>query len=47
MIGKFHLLFHEHLKHWTKPAASVLISGLLSDIPRSRADLDVENALLR
>ena len=47
MIGKFHLLFHEHLKHWTKPAASVLISGLLSDIPHSRADLDVENELLR
>jgi hypothetical protein len=35
------------INHWTKPATSVLIIGLLSDLTRSRADLAVENALLR
>ncbi|HSG43245.1 MAG TPA: integrase core domain-containing protein [Anaerolineales bacterium] len=37
----------ERVKHWTKPATSVLIIGTLSDLTRSRTDLVVENALLR
>jgi len=36
-----------YLKQWTKPAAVTLITGALSDIGRSRADLIAENALLR
>jgi len=36
-----------HIKHWAKPATLSLISGVLSDLTRSRADLIVENALLR
>jgi len=42
-------LFHlqQHIKHWAKPATLSLISGVLSDLTRSRADLIVENALLR
>ncbi len=47
MIGKILLWLQEHIKHWTKPATSVLIIGLLSDLTRSHADLVVENALLR
>ena len=37
----------ERIKHWTKPASSVLIIGILSDMTRSHSDLIVENALLR
>ena len=47
MIGKILLWLQEHIKHWTKPATSVLIIGLLSDLTRSHADLVVENALFR
>jgi hypothetical protein len=47
MIGKLLLWLQECIKLWTKPATSVLIIGLLSDLTRSRADLAVENALLR
>ena len=36
----------ERVKHWLKPATPTLISGLLSDLLRSRTDLIVENALL-
>ena len=35
------------IRHWTKPATLFLITGVLSDLTRSRADLIVENALLR
>jgi len=35
------------LKQWTKPATATLVTGALSDIGRSRADLISENALLR
>jgi hypothetical protein len=35
------------IKHWAKPATLSLISGVLPDLTRSRADLVVENALLR
>lgn len=37
----------QRIKHWAKPATLSLISGVLSDLTRSRADLIVENALLR
>ena len=37
----------QRIKHWAKPATLSLISGGLSDLTRSRADLIVENALLR
>jgi len=46
-MGKILPWFQEHVKHWTKPATSVLIIGILSDLTRSRTDLVVENALLR
>ncbi len=46
-MGKFLDWLQERVKHWTKPAISVLIIGALSDLTRSRADLVVENALLR
>ena len=36
-----------YLKQWTKPATATLVTGALSDIGRSRADLISENALLR
>jgi hypothetical protein len=47
LIGKFLLWLQELIKHWLQPATPTLISGLLSDLPRSRTDLIVENALLR
>ncbi len=37
----------ERIKHWTKPASSILIIGAVSDLTCSHADLVVENALLR
>ena len=46
-MGKFFSWFQEWIKRWTKPATLTLISGLLSDLTRSRFDLIVENALLR
>jgi hypothetical protein len=46
-MGKFLLWLREHIKHWIKPATSVLIIGAISDLTRSQADLVVENALLR
>ena len=46
-MGKFLLWLQERIKRWIKPATSVLIIGALSDLTRSRADLVVENALLR
>ena len=47
MIDNLLLWLQQRIKHWTKPAAAVLISGLLTDVTRSRSDLIVENALLR
>jgi hypothetical protein len=43
------LLFQlqQRIKLWAKPTTLSLISGVLSDITRSRADLIVENDLLR
>lgn len=46
-MGKFLLWLQARIQHWIKPATPTLISGLLSDLPRSRSDLLVENALLR
>jgi putative transposase len=37
----------QRIKHWIKPATLALSFGVLSDLTRSRADLIVENALLR
>jgi putative transposase len=39
--------FQQQLKYWTKPATLSLISGVISDLTRSRSDLITENALLR
>ena len=47
MIGKFLLWLQKRSKHWIKPATPVLVSGVLSDLSRSRIDLLVENARLR
>ena len=47
MLSKFLGWLKERIKHWTKPASSVLIIGILSDLTRSYTDLVVENALLR
>ena len=46
-MGKILLWLQERIKHWTKPATSVLIIGALLDLARSHTDLVVENALLR
>ena len=46
-MGKFLPWLQRCIQHWTKPATPILISGFLSDLPRSRTDLLVENALLR
>jgi putative transposase len=47
-VWKYYLFqFPQHIKLWAKPATLSLISGVLSDLTRSRSDLIVENALLR
>ena len=46
-MGKILRWLQERVKLWIKPATSDLILGMFSDITRSRADLVVENALLR
>ena len=47
MIAIFLFWLQERIKRWTKPATLFLAAGFLSDLPRSRSDLIVENALLR
>jgi putative transposase len=47
MVSKILLWLQERIKLWTKPATSILIIGILSDLTRSRSDLLAENALLR
>jgi hypothetical protein len=47
MIGNFLLWLEQLIKYWIKPSTPVLVSGVLSDLSRSRIDLVVENALLR
>ena len=37
----------ERIKRWTKPATLLLILGLLSDLTCNRANLMIENAMLR
>jgi putative transposase len=37
----------QYLKQWTKPATATLVTGALSDITRSHADLIAENVMLR
>lgn len=46
-MSKFLGWLKKRIKHWKKPASSVLIIGILSDLTRSHTDLVVENALLR
>ena len=46
-MGKILHWLQERIKHWIKPATLPLIPGLFADLTRSRADLVVENALLR
>ena len=46
-MEKILLWLQERTKRWTKPATTVLIIGILSDLPRSHTDLVVENELLR
>jgi len=46
-MGKILRWLQERIKLWTKPATLPLIPGLFSDLTRSRADLVVQNALLR
>jgi len=46
-MGKCLSWLQERIRHWIKPATPTLIYGLLSDLPRSRTDLLVENAYLR
>ena len=46
-MGKILRWLQERVKLWTKPATSILIIGVVSDLTRSHADLVVENALLR
>src|SRR5258706_9501056 len=47
MMRKFLFWLQERIHHWTKPATPMLISSFLSDLPGSRTELLVENALLR
>jgi transposase InsO family protein len=47
MMGKILHWLQERVKCWIKPATSVLIIGILSDLKRSHTDLMVENAMLR
>jgi hypothetical protein len=45
---KYYLFqFQQKIKQWAKPNTQSMISGVLSDLTRSRSDLIVENALLR
>lgn len=47
MIGNILLRVEKHIKLWSKPVTPVLISGLFTDLARSRSDLILENGLLR
>jgi hypothetical protein len=37
----------QHLRQWTKPATTTLVTGTRPSMTRSRGDLTAENALLR
>jgi hypothetical protein len=37
----------QYLRHWAKPVTATLVTGALSDLTRSRADLIAENVMLR
>ena len=43
----FDVWIHRTLKSWTKPATALLIAGGIADLKRKRADLILENELLR
>jgi hypothetical protein len=38
---------HHQIKGWVKPTTVTLALGALADVSRSKADLPVENAILR
>jgi len=40
------LWLYQRLKHWSQPV-TYLVSGITSDLIRSRTDLLIENAMLR
>ena len=46
MIGNILLWVEKHIKLWSNPVTPVLISGLFTDLARSRSDLILENGLL-
>ena len=46
-MGEFLLWLQARIQHWIKPATPTLTSGLFSDLPHSRSDLLMGNALLR
>jgi transposase InsO family protein len=46
-MGNILLWLQERVKLWTKPVTSTLTVGILSDLTHSRAELVLENALLR
>ena len=41
------LWLYQRLKHWSQPTTFSLVSGITSDLIRSRTDLLIENAMLR
>jgi hypothetical protein len=47
VLRPFLFRLQQRIEHWTKPATLSLILGDLSDLTRSRANLIVENTLLR
>ena len=47
MFRNFLLWLQKRIKLWTKPATPSLLSGFLSDLPRTHTDLFAENAILR
>jgi putative transposase len=46
-MGKILRWLQERVKHWIKPATSLLIIDLISYLTHNRTDLIVENAMLR
>jgi putative transposase len=45
--GNLGLRAKQCLKQWTKPVTATLVTGAVSDLTRSRADLIAENVMLR
>jgi putative transposase len=47
LVSHFYSLLEQAFRHLTQPARSSLLVGTAADLPRSRAELIAENALLR